>query len=433
MNERDPRPLTLRGALSLLARRPDYRRLWTAEVVSYLGDWLAYVAVSLVALDAGEGLLAVGLVLVAHSLPHAIIAPIAGVVTDRFDRRALMIGTNVVQGLLVLGMVAAAAVEHVWALQGLLFLRAGVSAFFVTAQSAALPRLVGRADLEEANALASLTWSVMFAFGVALGGVLSNAVGPTLAIAIDAVTFFVAAGLLATLPKMQPDREPSGIIQAIRSINSDLRRAWSQARSEPPLLEAILAKAPLALAAGGAWVLMNHAAGAGPFMGSAALTLGAIQTVRGVGTGVGPLIGAQLRRWGLSVDRAWAAAAWLTFFSVAGFALIGTGRALLVVALIWGLGVGANWVMSTTRLQQRAPDAMLGRLSAMDFIAFTTGQSLAALAGGALADWTGEPAMAAWLGLGLGVFAWFAARALVHPSPDRPKGSGRARAESISM
>ncbi len=51
----------------LLRRRPDFRRLWVGDIVSYLGDWLAYVAVSLFALEHGESLLAVALVFVIHS------------------------------------------------------------------------------------------------------------------------------------------------------------------------------------------------------------------------------------------------------------------------------------------------------------------------------------------------------------------------------
>ena len=413
MNEREPTALTLRSALSLLSRRPDYRRLWTAEVVSYLGDWLAYVAVSLVALDAGEGLLAVGLVLVAHSLPHALLAPIAGAVADRFDRRKLMVGANVAQGVLVLGMAAAAAAESVWLLQALLFCRASISAFFVTAQSAALPTVVSREDLEEANALASLTWSVMFALGVALGGLLTAAVGPTLSIIIDAVTFFIAAGLLAGLPAMAPVTDGGRPLDAMKDVGHDLRAAWAHAKTDRGLVEAIFAKAPLALAGGGGWVLLNHAADDSAFIGSAALTLGLVQMTRGVGTGVGPLLAARVRRRGFSVERTWAAAAWLTFASIAALAFFGDGPALFVVALAWGLGIGANWVMSTTRLQLRAPDGMLGRLSAMDFIAFTLGQSLAALAGGAIADATGVPEMSALLGVSAGVIAWFILRAYV--------------------
>ena len=75
--------------MDLIKRRPAFRLLWLGELVSQLGDWLSYVAISLVAMThgPGQGALALGLVLAAHSLPHAVLAPFTGPLADRFDRR----------------------------------------------------------------------------------------------------------------------------------------------------------------------------------------------------------------------------------------------------------------------------------------------------------------------------------------------------------
>src|SRR5262245_15231430 len=79
----------LRCMLSLLLRRPAFRRLWAAGTVSLVGVWLSFVAISRLALDAGGGALALATVFAVHLVPRAWFMPLAGVVADRFDRRRL--------------------------------------------------------------------------------------------------------------------------------------------------------------------------------------------------------------------------------------------------------------------------------------------------------------------------------------------------------
>ena len=96
--------------LALLRGRPHYRTIWAAELVSITGDWFSLVAVSILAASASpdKGGLALATVLAAHLLPQALLAPVAGWLADRFDRRALLVGGNFVEGLLTLGMLAEA-------------------------------------------------------------------------------------------------------------------------------------------------------------------------------------------------------------------------------------------------------------------------------------------------------------------------------------
>ena len=335
-------------------------------------------------------------------------APFAGAITDRFDKRKLMIGTNVVQGVLALAMAAAAMVTDLVVLQLILLVRVSVGALFVTSGTAALPRLVDRSEIEEANALHSATWSVMFAGGMALGGALSAAMGPTWVIVIDAVTFFVAALVLLGLPSL-PSAARTGRIRFFAELNE----AWRHARPQPKLLDALLAKTPLAIAGGATWILLHAIADDAVLFGSAALTLGLVQAVRGIGTGVGPLLAARWHSGGMSESRLWVGASLVVFASIAAFSAVEPGWLLLPLAFVWGTGVGANWVMTTSRLQRMAPDGMIGRLSGIDFFAFTTGQVVGAVVGALLADATQIAASSAWLGLALGVGAWLVLRLYV--------------------
>jgi len=298
--------------------------------------------------------------------------------------------------------------------QGLLLLRVSVGAFFMPAQTAALPRLVERDEIQLANALTSVTWSVMFSLGVAAGGLVSALVGPALAIAIDAVTFFGAAAVLWPLPAMEPEGglRDSRLGSVIRELHRDMAEAWRHAWADPPLLEAVLAKTPVLAATGGAWVFLNQVAEDHSFAGSAALTLGVLQTARGIGTGIGPLLEPKLEAR-TSTNVSWMVAAVLTFAAIAALPLSHQPVAMLTVVFLWGCGIGANWVAATSRLQRVAPDALMGRLASIDMMALTAGETITALLGACLGEWLSDSRMAAWSAVAFGVAAWVLLRGLV--------------------
>ncbi len=373
---------------SLIRDNVPFRRLWTAGIVSQIGDWLSYVVVSLMALDLGEGAMAVALVLVAHTLPHALLAPVGGLVADRYDRRSVVVVAALVRGALTLGMVVAAWIGVLDAVLALVFVRASVGALALPASNALLPRVVARDDLRTANALLSGTWSVMFTFGMALGGLLAP-LGATVALTLDAATFVLAAALLARLPAQAPAE--GGRLQPLR----DLVRAARVAGRDRHLLRAVLAKSPLSLAAGGAWVLLNLRADQALL--AAGLTLGLLHAARGIGTALGPL----------ALGERYAGFDLFGFAGMLVFAWTESLPVLVVAALVWGVGVGANWVGSMAELQLRSPDAVLGRLGALDGLLMTLAMAVSALGGATLADHVGL----AWAGtatVAAGAFTWLA-------------------------
>src|SRR5262249_43155426 len=138
-----------------------FRRLWLGESVSLLGDWFTYVAVGALAVADGS-LWAVALVLLAHTLPRALFAGVAGRLADGFDRRTIIVGFSVLRAAVVILMIAAVELEAMTALQALLFVRMALGAFVDPAVGASLPQIVPPAGLGPANALIGATWSVMF-------------------------------------------------------------------------------------------------------------------------------------------------------------------------------------------------------------------------------------------------------------------------------
>ena len=98
----------LRDFGRLIAEKRDFRKLWISHMISLVGDWLSYIAVAVISVEQGDSALAVGMVLFVHSLPTALMSPIAGPLADRLARRWLIIGGYLGAALLTLGMWGAA-------------------------------------------------------------------------------------------------------------------------------------------------------------------------------------------------------------------------------------------------------------------------------------------------------------------------------------
>lgn len=391
--------MRLRSFALLLRRRPAFRRLWLASVISMLGDWLSYVAVSLLALEQGGSALAVGLVMMAHTLPVGLFSPITGPLADRYDRRTLMIVVDLTAAVLTVGMWLAARNELIWLLQVFLLLRVSVSGLNLTAGSAALPSVVEPDEIPAANALNGLTWSVFFAGGTALGGFLAAWLGPGEAILLDAFSFLVSAGIVLGLPPLPP---PVGEVRP-RPGFRDLAAAWTFARPRPRLLAAVLAKTPMALLTSAGWVSLNvMAVTRAPTLGvaSVATGLGLMHAIRAMGTGVGPLIP---RHWLPPVANY---AGPLAFLGLGAFLIFESPWLFMPALFLWGMGTGHNWVASSATVQLETPGHLLGRMSAFDYMTMSFSQASLAVGAGLLIDLTGGAEAGGWLGLGVGMAGW---------------------------
>ncbi len=355
-----------------ILRHRGFARLFGGQVVSMMGDWLTYVAVGVLAIDHG-GVLAVLGVLLAHTVPRVVVAPLAGRVADRYDRRTVLVVGSLARGVTVVAMAVAAGLDApVW-VQVLLVVRMGLGAFVDAASGAAVPRLVPGSGLARAHALLGVTWSVVFTVGVAVGGVLTAGLGPVGVLGLDALTFFGAALLFAGLPRLAPPRPESG------RAERGWAPVWVLLRHRAALRRAVLAKLPVMIANGGAFVLAHTVAGRQ--QGSAvALTLGGLHLLRALGTGLGPIAWVRisaLRGTSLGVRLA-------TGVTLAGVALFAVASVPVLQGcgvVLWGVGIGSHWATTDARVQRLCPDALRGRMSALDLVAHTVGQGVGGILG----------------------------------------------------
>ncbi|CAN5382231.1 hypothetical protein BH18ACI2_BH18ACI2_12250 [soil metagenome] len=187
------------GYVALLRENRGFRLLWLGQVVSQLGDWFNTIAVYTLVLNLTGSGRAVGLVLVARFLPTVVIGPLAGVVADRYSRRRIMIISDVVRAVVVLGFFFIRRPDQVWIIYALTVLQLAASTFFEPAKSAVIPSLVVERDLVTANAISSVTWSSILTLGAALGGFVTGWFGTDVAFVIDSLTYLASALLVAAV------------------------------------------------------------------------------------------------------------------------------------------------------------------------------------------------------------------------------------------
>src|SRR5215203_4318000 len=186
-----------------LLRNARFLRLWIGQGTSFVGDAVSIIALVVLVVEITGSASAVGGALVARLLP-TIASPLAGVLADRFDRRIVLVGSDLARAVLVLGLVFARDLATIYVL---VFLMGLARTVFNPTVRAAFPSVVGGGDLSRANALISGTFSVSETAGPALGGLLVATVGTDAAFVADAVTYLISATLLSTVPLPHHRRE----------------------------------------------------------------------------------------------------------------------------------------------------------------------------------------------------------------------------------
>jgi MFS family permease len=368
------------AAISLLRRNRDFRRLFVASVISLGGDWFLFVALGGLVLQTTGEALSVGILIVSQELPIFFATPWAGWLTDRFDRRRLMILCDIARAAICVAFLAVGP-ANLWLAYVLLASLSVFTAVFDPASTAAIPNVVDPTDLPTANALGGSLWGTMLAVGAALGGIVSTVFGRDTAFVVDAVSFAASALLLAGIRRsFSEDRRDEPHVSIRQATAETVRYAGRDHR----VRALISVKAGFGLAAG---VLALVAVFARQVFVGGDIGFGFLMAARGLGALTGPFIGHRLA--GRDHERLLPTiAAALAVFGV-GYMALGASPTLLVagVAVFTAhLGGGAQWVLSTYGLQRIVPDRIRGRIFAFDFALITLSLAISSLVASALAD-----------------------------------------------
>lgn len=365
----------------LLRRNPAFARLYLAAIVSFAGDWFTVVALQGLVLEVTGRPALAGLMLVTSTLPFALMSPFAGVIADRVDRRTMMIGADLIRAVVALGFLLARDQSTIWiafVCNGLLSL---LAPFFDPASSAALPNLVRKQDLAQANVLMGSAWGTMLAVGAAVGGLVAATLGRDAAFVMDAVSFAVSASLLASIKQRFQERE--GRREHHVTILEDIVIATRFVRREARVRAVLAVKALFGMSGGTIALLSTMAV---QVFNTGDTGIGLLMGARGVGALTGPFL---FRHFILrSRDERLVPSIGLAFtiFAV-GYALFAGAPNIWLAALaVCGahIGGGANWTMSAYALQRFTPDEVRGRIFAFDYALITLTMSASfAIAGAA--------------------------------------------------
>ncbi len=376
--------------LTLLKDHPGFTKLWTAQVISLLGDWFSTIVLAAMVTRYASGTayagLAVSALFLTQTLPPLLFSPVAGSLVDRFDRKTLLIWSNFLRIFTVLGLLFVNGAETLWLLYTLRVLQFIFSAVFEPGQSALVPALVTRSSLTIANTLLSTTWSVMLAVGAVLGGIVGAVFGAQTALLIDAATFLVAGLVIMSIPDVKSstpiltdehtDEEPD------YSFQDALRYLCRNPKRISPLV------IKFAGSLGNMDTILTFYATSIFVLGSQGeLSLGVLYSAFGVGAIIGPILmnrfhDGALRslRWSVLVGFLWITSGWV-FLSVAPALWIATGAIMLRA-----MGNSVNWVYSTTMIQKSFPDHYMGRAFSIDMAGFYLASVLSLIVHGLLID-----------------------------------------------
>jgi MFS family permease len=350
----------------------DFRLLWGGSLVSALGSWLLTLAIPAHVFLVTGSLRDTGLTLAAEYLPLLVLGPVAGVCTDRWDRRRLMIGTNLLRAGAVALMLAGTSPGRYWVLYVALIVESSGGVLYAPALQAAVPAIVGTGPmLSSANSLSSARDGAVRLIGGPLGGILLAAYGVKLLICADALSYLVSAAAVF-LTTRSGDGRPRHRA-TVTSVARDLAEGMRVLRRQP-VTRALLPVTVIFLAANASLSAVLIPFGVHRLGGSE--HTGFLLS----GLGIGFLISAPVIR--LLLDRVQPGtllAASLTG-SAGAYLLLFTSSSLataLPAAVAVGMFGSVSLVIPQTAMQRVIPDAVLGRVGAV----FLTGEAAATLLG----------------------------------------------------
>ncbi len=366
--------MTFRQVLAL----PALRRLWVAQFVSVMGDFLALFAIlSVASFQLHATAEEMTLISLFYMLPMALVGPLAGVFVDRWNVKTTMITSDLIRCGLAFGLIFA---HSLYTLYALLFAISFVSTFFSPAQSVTVRTIVPPEGLLTANALIMQAFLVTRIVSPALAGFLVGMFGPNSCFFYDGLSFLFSAYLLSRIPI---ERTVAQANKGVRAVFTDLGSGMRFLFHSPVLGFVILAMGA------GFFVLSCFAPLIAiyvrDFLASGPTTFGLLSALIGVGMLAGTV---GLRKFGTKIQS--------EKMVLMGLVLI--GGSVLVMAIVrmvattaistFGLGFGVAFIITPAQvlMQGKTPPQMLGRVSSSFMSVIAVAQMLGLVISGSAAE-----------------------------------------------
>ena len=202
-------------------RRRSFLLLWTGGLVSVAGDWVLNAALPYFVYQVTGSTVATAGMIAAELAPSVLLSSVAGVFVDRWDRRRVLLVTNLLQALSVLLLLLVEDAGSLWLVFAVAAVQSTIAAFAGPAEAALLPTLVPKGDLMAANALNVFNNRLGRLVGLPLGGLLLGALGLDAVVVVDSATFVAAFALIVFV--VPPPRERLAV-----GLGAEASSAWSR-------------------------------------------------------------------------------------------------------------------------------------------------------------------------------------------------------------
>lgn len=376
----------------------EFRMLWGAQALSYLGDQVAQVAIAVLVYAKTGSPWLTALAYTLTYLPPIVGGPLLAGIADIFPRRHVMITLDLVRG----GLVELMALPSV-PLGGtcvLLFATVLLGPPFSAARSATLPQILPRDRLALGSALGNMTFQTSQAAGFLVGGILVATLGAYRALALDALSFCLSASLITGWVRPRPASGPTPGRPLLHSLPRDVSLIFRRPAARTLVLFGWLA--------GFAVVPEGLAAPYARILGGGPLTVGLLMCAMPAGTAAGMLVIGRLSRPDERL-RMIGALAMLSCAPLVASALRPPLPVLVPLLMLAGVG-GAYQLAAARAFVQALPNGHRGRAFGVAQSGLLAVQGLGILAAGAAARWISPPTVVAIAGaLGMAAAAVLAA------------------------
>jgi len=367
--------------LTVLRKRRDFRLLWLGQIIARLGDNFYWMALLITVNEMTGSTLAMGFTTISLALPQLLLGLPAGVLVDRFDRRKVMIASDLLRSGLILFCLLVDGPEQVWIFYVVGFLMSAVGVFFIPARQAVTPLLVGEEDLLSANALLETSRTLALLMGAAAARFAIGYAGAKTGFILVSISFLLSATFLWRMRVPQTvvtDRSTS-----ISVLWAELRQGLGFLRRSRLLTTTMIVMTVVMLGIGAINVLwvpfMDRLFGVGPE------GLGIADSLQGAGMLVGSIIVGNLTRR-FRLTRLLSGSLALLGLSVIAVGMAPAFAAVLIILVFVGMTLPPLNAAASTLVQMVTPDELMGRVNS----ASGTVQSVAGIISMALAATLGD-------------------------------------------
>ncbi len=333
----------------------DFRTLWIGQFVSQIGDNLALIAALVVIQKLSGSTLWLGLTAMTLTLPPLLFGLVGGVTADRFDRKKVMVVSDILRGAVILLLIAARSPRELYLFPIVGCLMSILGVFFGPARNAVIPSIVSREMLLTANGLLQASQMLAIIVGSSLAGIVIAALGPASAFVLDSLTFLISAWLICTLriPPLNNSTPREGIIWP------QLREGLAYVRRHRTILVTMVVASVATLSLGTIAVL--GVAYVEKYLGMSAESFGFLNSVQGIGMVAG---GLSLGFFSRLVSPRYLASMTMILLGIAIliFAFSSRFEAAMAIAAIIGVCVVVARATLAAILQATVPDEKRGRV-----------------------------------------------------------------------